>query len=416
MKLLWLCNMIPGPVQKAISGQEGNGLWVDQVLCGLMNQPDIQVHVLCPAVREQEGSAGENCTYHTFVMGKPEVYVPEHRELFLRQLDTFQPDVIHIWGTEFGHTLAMVNALQQRKLLSHAIIHIQGLCSEIAGCYCQGLPMDVVMNSSFRDLVRQDNVYQQQKKFALRGENEILALKKISHVMGRTHWDRSCVEKNNPHALYHVCNETLRASFYEGQWCYDTCRKHRIFATSCMYPIKGFHYMLEAFAQIVKKYPDARLAVPGKSYMAHTPKEKLKQTKYQQYLQKLTREYGLTDRIEFLGSLNAEQMKSEFLRCHAFVLPSAIENSPNTLGEAMLLGVPCVAADVGGVSSMLADGEGYLYGSGQTESMVQALEEIFRQGDSVEAMGEAARAHALKTHDPQKNLQDLLSIYKTICK
>ena len=50
-------------------------------------------------------------------------------------------------------------------------------------------------------------------------------------------------------------------------------------------------------------------------------------------------------------------MKDRFLKSHMYLCPSAIENSPNSLGEAMLLGVPCVAADVGGISSIFENGK-----------------------------------------------------------
>ena len=39
-----------------------------------------------------------------------------------------------------------------------------------------------------------------------------------------------------------------------------------------------------------------------------------------------------------------------------FLLPSSCENSPNSLGEAMLLGMPCVASNAGGIPDMLAAG------------------------------------------------------------
>ena len=57
----------------------------------------------------------------------------------------------------------------------------------------------------------------------------------------------------------------------------------------------------------------------------------------------------LEDKVSFLGPLNAEQMKAEYLRSNVFLCPSSIENSPNSLGEAQMLGVPCVASYVGGI-------------------------------------------------------------------
>ncbi len=54
-------------------------------------------------------------------------------------------------------------------------------------------------------------------------------------------------------------------------------------------------------------------------------------------------------------------MRQQFLLAETYLLCSSIENSPNSLGEAMLTGVPCAAAAVGGVPSMLSEKEGELF-------------------------------------------------------
>lgn len=409
MKLLWLCNMVPSKVKEAISGSAvSGGLWVDNVLAGLRQREEMVIHILCPG----HGSKGEvdgRCGFATFTEGLPHVYMPELEKKFREALMDFQPDVIHIWGTEYGHTLAMVNAAEASGMLERTVISLQGLCSAIAGHYAEGVPHRVQRENTFRDFVRQDNILQQQRKFCLRGELEVQALEKVGHVIGRTDWDEACAKRIHPKVQYHFCNETLREPFYDGQWRYESCQKHRIFASSCVYPVKGFHYLLEAFAEVLKTYPDATLAVPGKSFLTA---DKLRRTSYQKYLAKLTRQYGLEDKIEFLGSLSAEGMKEAYLRANVFVLPSTIENSPNSLGEAMLLGVPCVASHVGGVANLMEHNrEGYVYQSTAPYMLAHYVERLFAVEEKAAALGAAAREHASRTHDPEKNLQNLLEIY-----
>jgi glycosyltransferase involved in cell wall biosynthesis len=250
---------------------------------------------------------------------------------------------------------------------------------------------------------------QQKKKFTLRGEQEVAALKKIRHVIGRTSWDKACAMEIRPDVTYHFCNETLRQPFYEGQWDYSRCKKHHIFAPSCVYPIKGFHYLLEAIAMVQREYPDVTVSVPGKSFLEVSP---LRRSGYQKYLADLTAKYGLADRITFLGKCSAEEMKAAFLEANAFVLPSTIENSPNSLGEAMLLGVPCITADVGGVKDLLQHGEeGFIYQSTAPYMLAYHIRQVFAMEDAAEAMGRKAHAHAGQTHNPEKNLRDLLAIY-----
>lgn len=414
MKLLWLCNMVPGAVKKAMTGKEGNGLWVDHVLQDLRRQENLNIRILCPGPGQASGEVDGSCSYVTFQTKAPYHYLPEVEAQFCQELKSFQPDVIHIWGTEYAHTLAMMNAAEQEGYLDRAVISIQGLCSVYTGHYAEGVPYSVVRSATLRDILRQDNILQQQAKFARRGELEVQALKKTRHVIGRTAWDKACTEQITPQAEYHFCNETLRKPFFEHLWEYNACKKHRIFASSCVYPVKGFHYLLEALAEVIKVYPDATIAVPGRSYLKA---DVLHQSSYQKYLAKLTRQYGLEDKIEFLGSLSAEGMKDAYLNANVFVLPSTIENSPNSLGEAMLLGMPCVAADVGGVTTMMKhDEEGFVYQSTAPYMLAHYIETVFTMGADAAAMGQAARSHALKTHDPETNLRDLLNIYEEIAK
>lgn len=413
MKLLWLCNMTPGIVKEKLTGiPSGGGLWVDHVLADL-RKLDMTIRILCPG----DGTAGEvdeKCGFATFQTGRPYQYLPELEGTFRKELVRYRPDVVHIWGTEYAHTLAMVRACDAEDLLDHTAVSIQGLCSVYAGHYTEGLPRRVCKEWTIRDLLRWDNIEMQRKKFAMRGKLEEKALKQVRHIIGRTDWDRACTQVLNPEAAYHFCNETLRQCFYEGRWRYDSCQKHRIFASSCVYPVKGFHSLLEAFAQVVSYYPDATLAVPGKSFLDGDP---LRRSSYQKYLKELTKRWGLEGKIEFLGSLSDREMKREYLRANVFVLPSTIENSPNSLGEAMLLGVPCVASHVGGVAELLDHGrEGYVYQPAAPYMLAHYIRRVFDLEERAEVLGAAAAVHGADTHNAQKNLERLLDIYEEIGK
>ena len=412
MKILWLTNMLPGAVRSQMGGSGDGGLWIDRVLEDLRQQK-LQLLLLCLG-GEGSGRLDERTEYALFSEKKPYVYSPSLEERFVLRLRDFQPDVIHIWGTEYGHCLAMVNAAEKAGMSERVVISIQGLCSVITRHYCEGLPERVCRRSTLRDLLRWDNIRQQQKKFRRRGELEVKALRKVCHVIGRTDFDRAVTHRINPSIQYHFCNETLRAPFYQDCWSYAASQKHRIFASSCLYPVKGFHYLLEALPPVLEAFPDATVCVTGDSFFADDFKKRLRQEYYFRYLQRFCQEKGLTDRIEFLGDLNAEQMKQAYLRTHVFVLPSTIENSPNSLGEAMLLGVPCVAADVGGVRNMLKEGEGFVYPSTAPYMLAHDILEVFRMEEQAENMGASARQRAMKTHAPEENLDQLLKIYREI--
>lgn len=415
MKLLWLCNIIPGPVREAAGEGPGSGLWMDSVLAGLRERENITLKAVCQGSEDREGEVDGRLSYFLFQGGRPHRSRPDLIDRFVSVLKAYQPDVIHIWGTEYAHTLAMFQACEALDMLDRTVVSIQGLCYVYTWHYNEGVPERVCRSFTFRDLLRWDNIALQKRKFALRGENEKKALALSRHVIGRTEFDLACTKAVNPEVRYHFCNETLRQPFYQGKWSYAACKKHRIFASSRVYPVKGFHYLLEAAAQVAKQFPDMTIAVPGESYLDLSWKGKLRQEGYARYLKKRTIELGMEDRIEFLGNLSPEKMKEAYLSCNVFALPSTIENSPNSLGEAMLLGVPCVAADVGGVSTLLEHPwEGYVYPSTAPYMLSHYIEKVFTMGQDAEELGRLARIHARKTHDPEKNMDQLLEIYREL--
>lgn len=414
MKLLWLCNNAPGAVRSHISGKPQSGVnWVDHVLSGLRQQ-GFTIRVLYRGTGAP-GIIDETCSYAAISETPAHIYVPELEDRFRQEIRSFQPDVIHSWGIEYHHALAMVNAAEAEGKLSHVVASIQGLCRFLAEHYTDGIPREVQRSTTFRDMIRKDNILQQQEKFVLRGQLETRALEKLCHVIGRTDWDRNCALSVNPGIQYHFCNETLRENFYKARWCYDSCRKHSVFASSCSYPIKGFHYLLEAFAQVTEVYPDAVLTVTGRSFLPGTLKEKLRQGSYEKYLASLVRRYHLEEKIRFLGDLSADEMRQAFLEANVFALTSTLENSPNSLGEAMLLGVPSVAADVGGVRNLLTDEtEGFIYSSGDVTALAKQIIRLFAMEEEASRLGESAHSHAKKTHNPGNNLRELIKIYNEI--
>lgn len=413
MRVIWLCNLAPGAVNRETGRNGGSGSWIERMLEDIRTRKEITLLLLCPG----DGASGaleDGLSYSFFPETAPHKYSAELEERFCKEISSFHPDLIHIWGTEYGHTLAMVNAARRTGMLSRVAVSIQGLCGLCARHYSEGVPDWVCRRYSLRDFVKHDNIRAQQHRYALRGELEENALRQVRHVIGRTAWDRAVTGQLAPDRVYHFCNETLRSPFYEGIWQFESCTRHHIFSSSCAYPVKGFHYLLEAMPIVLRRYPDATISVPGKCFFKDDPVSRLRQDYYHRYLSRLAEKNGLRDKLRFSGALSAQGMREAYLNANVFVLPSTIENSPNSLGEAMLLGVPCVAADVGGVSSMLKPDEGFLYPSTAPYMLADCIMQVFALQDEAARLGKRARARAMQTHDPEKNLRTLLKIYEEI--
>lgn len=428
MKILWVCNIMLPIVAQTLgcpaSNKEG---WLTGIAKKIIENADAGVELaICfpvedenayPMLMGKEGSPlvvkGIECYGFAENTRCPEIYDAALEGRFAEIFAECKPDIVHCFGTEFGHTYAALKAFGKPE---RSLVGIQGLCAAYAKVYMADVPARVQKRITLRDFLRKDNLLQQQQKFFVRGDRENEALCLTGNITGRTTFDREETYAVNPKARYFFMNETLRSNFYDGVWKLDTCEKHSIFMSQGNYPIKGLHYVLEAMSELRKKYPDCRLYVSGDIVTAYTTwKEKLKISSYGKYLLELIHEYHLEDAVVFLGKLDAEAMKTQFLKCHVHVLASSLENSPNSLGEAMLLGVPCVASAVGGVPDMLEDGvEGLLYPRGNCEQLVTCISRIFDDAGLACKMSEAASKRARITHNGDTNYHRLIEIYNTM--
>lgn len=446
MKILWLCNMMLPVVGMHLgletSPKEGwlSGL-LNQVLADDQNRiehlalafPVSKGLLAAEGLTKEETSIlqgslecqGKQVEYYGFYedTARPEVYDEALEEILQELLDRCAPDMVHIFGTEYPHTLAMTRAYNRPE---RTLIGVQGLCSLCADAYVASLPEGVIESKTFRDVLKQDSILQQQEKFAKRGDHEREAVKNVGHITGRTQWDAYWTGKWNPKATYHKMNETLRADFYTERWDMQKAQPGAIFLSQGDYPLKGLHYMLLAMPEILARYPEAKVYVAGNSLVkSDTLKDRMKISGYGKYLKKLIRQLKLQEKVVFLGRLSAQQMKEQYLRSSAYVCCSSVENSPNSLGEAMLLGMPCVAADVGGISSLMVDGvDGILYQGFCTDqplslgqiagNLAKAILRLW--GDSAALVGycENARNHAKITHDGKANFEKLMEIYRAM--
>ena len=424
MRILWVCNIILPAIAEKLnieySSREG---WLsgaaEKVLDPEQNN-DIELGICFPyggeipdTDIELDNGAVCRCFAFSEDLRNPQKYDASLERRFKEITDEFKPDLIHIFGTEFPHALACARAWNRPERL---LVGIQGLCSACAEKYMADLPLKVQHSVTLRDILRMDTLRQQQKKFCKRSKHEDELLKLTANITGRTTWDRVETGKINPAAEYYAMNETLRSCFYQDSWNSEACVRHTVFMSQGDYPIKGMHYMLEAMPTILQAFPDAMLYVSGIDVTRHgTLKEKLKISAYGSYLVSLIRKYRLEEHVVMPGTLDAEQMKQQYLISNVYACTSAIENSPNSLGEAMLLGVPCVAAEVGGIPDLMVGGQdGILYPAGDTGKLAEAIIEIFSKDDVSKLYSISAKKHAYRTHDPEVNYRRLLEIYESI--
>lgn len=448
-KVLWLCNiMLPAVAAylgRPASNKEGWLSGLASVLLERKQENGIELHIAFPVEKELDGFSrmipmGED-RIHCYGFYEDVVHAENYDAGLEGRLagivEECKPDIVHIFGTEYAHAYAMTKAFPYPERI---LLGIQGICQVIGEAYMADLPDKVQNSVTFRDWLKKDSLLKQQEKFYLRGKRETQIIKGCGNITGRTEFDREYTRKCNPKSRYFAMNETLRENFYQGRWNAEDCEEHTIFLSQGDYPVKGLHYMLLALPAIQKVYPDVKIKVAGANLLPDgSLKGWLKLSGYGKYLYQLVKKGGLKERVVFLGRLTAEEMKREYLNSGLYVCCSSVENSPNSLGEAMLLGMPCVAAAVGGIPSLFTDGQdGILYGEcretgeetenelnnncelktipliNRAEQLANAVLEIWKNKEKKKAFGDNARLHAENTHNRESNYQKMTEIYSSI--
>lgn len=414
MKILWLIN-IPLPEASLLMKDEQIpfGGWLVNTSQELIKEDGVELSIAFPkkGISKYKKIIGSRVHYYAFEpVKKSRISNLEFEEI----INEVKPDIVHIFGTELAHTLSMVNICKKKD--QKFVISIQGLVSIISKHIFSNLPWKVCYGATLRNLLRIDNVAGLKKLFFKRGKNEIEAIERADHVIGRTTWDRACAKQINPDVEYHFCNEILREEFYKHKWDISKCEEYTIFVSQAHYPIKGLHYVLEAMPLILKRFPKAKLYISGKDITkSDSLKDKVLMTYYGKYIKGLIRDLNLENSVEFTGLLDEKKMCKRFLKTNVFVSASTIENESNSLSEAKILGVPSVASYVGGVVDRVEHNkDGFTYQHDAPYMLAHFVCEIFANKELALNFSENARKNALKVHDKKNNTNNLLGIYKKI--
>jgi glycosyltransferase involved in cell wall biosynthesis len=402
--------MLPRGEAVADPAQATFGGWISTMLAQVSAQPGVTIGV---AVRSP-GAAMERRELNGIV----HYYLPPSGAEGLDISDAdcravladFAPDLLHAEGTEMAYTRRFLRTWPGANVVS-----MQGVLHGYEPYEYGGLSVDEMLTSwrPGQMLVGAGMAAAKRLRFAprLKAEAEAMALAKT--FIGRTEWDRAHAFALNPAAPYFTVHRVLRPSFYERRWSLDQAKRHTVFIGNAAQARKGAHFAVRAVAQLRRHYPDIRLQVAGPE--PETLGGLKNRIGYPAYLRALIDELKIGDRVNFTGVLSADEMAERMARSHVFLLPSLIENSPNSLAEAMALGTPVVSAYSGGAPDMAApDREALFYRAEDPALLAWQLKRIFDSDDLALSLSAAARERALKTHDPADNRDRLLAAYRTI--
>lgn len=322
---------------------------------------------------------------------------------YLDVIRKFQPDIINIFGTEgvFGLIIS--------KTSVPCIIHLQGnliICGE--KWYSGLTAVDVIKYSKKWSVLKGFGLFHSYFMNKKTANREKKIFQQCKYFMGRTDWDRRITSVLSPNSKYFHCDEIIRPQFYSHNWMAKKDKTNYIIITTIRNSTyKGLETIFECKKMLKEVKPHCKIIwkIAGISETDEMP-----------YL--IQRKYVSTfneNDIQLLGALEEDELVNEMLEADAFIHPSHIDNSPNSLCEAMLLGMPIIATFAGGIPSILENKkEGLLIQDGDPYALAGAIIELKENRNFANQLGTQARAKALIRHDPKKILNDLLNIYSSI--
>lgn len=351
----------------------------------------------------------------------------ENLPKFLEAVRQFKPDIIHVHGTEFSFGLIA-------REVKHipVVVSIQGNLTVYNEKYTAGLSLPGWWHGLRTGYPFYGADYRiWRKRMAI--EQEIL--RHTAFIFGRTDWDRRIALALAPKAAYYHVDEVIRPSFYrlarkggaetgaegvgseiegvesavEGleSWTEGVTGKGTpaggqrgsgqrgapvFFTTSSPSIYKGFETVIDTAAILARNGVAFTWVVAG--LKAEHPLVKL-----------ILRERRVKDpaalNIRLPGTLTEEEVARHLQTADAYVQVSHIENSPNSVCEAMLAGIPVIASFAGGTGSLLQDGvHGVLVQDGDPYALAGAMQEVVRDRERYRVMALEAQKVARRRHDP----------------
>ena len=318
---------------------------------------------------------------------------------FKQIINEVNPDVIHIHGTEspFG--------LIQKFSSIPTVISIQGNITVYELKFFAGIPLiEILKYSSIKERLFFNSYINDFKFFKKMAEREKEIFKISKNFIGRTKWDRRITKVLSPNAKYFHNDEILRDVFYDGKWQNKLNGTLNLFTTNGPNIWKGIETLIHCAYLLDLNNIDFTWRVAGmgsKNGLLHFAKKAVKKK--------------ISKNIQFLGKLDDVKLKQAILNSHIYIGVSHIENSPNSLCEALILGVPCIATNAGGTSNFIEDGKnGVLIQDGDPYSMAGAIIELKENYDVAINYGINARNNSIPRHDKNVIGNDLLNIYEEI--
>ncbi len=402
MRVLWF-SVTPSMYNSKTNGHNGAG-WIASLEAIIRKADEVQLGIAFEYPDKGFRYDKDDVSYYPIYREKGfRQKLLQNKDSFINSclavIEDFKPDIIQIFGSENDFGL-----LCQHTSIP-IIIHIQGsLIPYYNALFPVGLSKSDFLFSKGLSLKNRYVGLKSEPSFKKRAKQEELILKSCRYFMGRTDWDKNLISLINPSATYFHCEEVLRDSFIQGAeyWKYKTSKEARIISVISTPWYKGLDLILKT-AKLLTDYTNLKF-----EWNVYGVKEiKFFESKYGISANKVG--------IKIRGTASKEVLVKVLLDSSCYVHPSYIDNSPNSLCEAQILGIPVLATYVGGIPSMVENNEtGLLFPANDPFTLSGLIQKVVLDETIATHLSIQEMQVATQRHNPNSIKDKLLSIYNTI--
>jgi len=166
---------------------------------------------------------------------------------------------------------------------------------------------------------------------------------------------------------------------------------------------KGPEHLVNAFSKVLKKMPNAKLAVAGGGTEAASLRAQIKKL-------------GMGKSVFMLGKLQREEVARLMVAADVFVLPSLFESFGLVLLEAMAVGTPVVCTRTQGALEIVKDGEdGLIVPPGDDDALADAIVRVLSDRQLAKRLMTSGQKTVHEKFSWEKTAKKTLALYRTVC-
>ena len=289
---------------------------------------------------------------------------------------------------------------------SYDLLHIHGSEHQYeVMAYELKIPILISTQGIITEVVKKTRMFPDWKIFLIWKLSSIYEKKYLpqyKYFSCRTHWDTNYIKSMNPNAKIYNIWEMIREDFFEDHFSNE---KKNILFVGGKNPIKGLIELLHAYDKSLQD-KGLRLIILGNCELND--------------VSEIISKYHLVnidvENIDCRGVQNVKGMIKAYDESFCLVHPTYIDNSPNSVCEAQLSGLPVIATDVGGVASLIEDEETGLLIGRNSKEIEHAVVKLLDNNKLRNNISMNSRQVARERHNASFILNKTINLYDDMLK